>query len=224
MVGGGHAGISKLPQVAPLVGRAERAAQGPSLLVFTVPADPAKVSGRSKSRTRRCISFTTLRWSVTKLDGERGGDLGADAVKGRKWSRRTIGEGNPGEIKVGRASGKRYIAAVEPWHGQSVVLYEEASPLLKAHGNRVGPGRGARPRLGRFRRRRERGVSGRMAREALGPVVVPSQRRVVDEDTDRRRRGRGGPRRGDLNGDGRPEIIAGGRATQNIRIYWVERL
>jgi hypothetical protein len=26
----------------------------------------------------------------------------------------------------------------------------------------------------------------------------------------------------DLNGDGRPEIIAGGRATQNIRIYWNE--
>jgi hypothetical protein len=27
----------------------------------------------------------------------------------------------------------------------------------------------------------------------------------------------------DLDGDGRPEIVAGGRATSNIRIYWPEK-
>ena len=26
----------------------------------------------------------------------------------------------------------------------------------------------------------------------------------------------------DLNGDGRPEIIAAGRATHNVKIYWNE--
>jgi hypothetical protein len=26
----------------------------------------------------------------------------------------------------------------------------------------------------------------------------------------------------DLNGDGRPDVVAGGRATENIRIYWAQ--
>ena len=29
-------------------------------------------------------------------------------------------------------------------------------------------------------------------------------------------------RAGDLNGDGRPEIVAAGRATNNLKIYWNE--
>ena len=27
----------------------------------------------------------------------------------------------------------------------------------------------------------------------------------------------------DMNGDGRPDIIAGGRATANVKIYWNEK-
>ena len=43
-----------------------------------------------------------------------------------KWSKRRIADGQPGEIKPGRVNGARYLATVEPWHGNSVVVYKEA--------------------------------------------------------------------------------------------------
>jgi hypothetical protein len=52
-------------------------------------------------------------------------------AKDGRWSKRLIGEGKPGEIKVGRADGKRHIAAVEPWHGQNIVVYEERDTVWK---------------------------------------------------------------------------------------------
>ena len=41
------------------------------------------------------------------------------------WSRTQIGEGTPGEVKLGRVGGRRMLATVEPWHGSSVVIYGE---------------------------------------------------------------------------------------------------
>ena len=37
-----------------------------------------------------------------------------------KWTRTKLGEGAPGEIKLGRIAGRRVIATIEPWHGNSV--------------------------------------------------------------------------------------------------------
>src|SRR5262249_28490213 len=54
-----------------------------------------------------------------------------------KWTRRHIGEGNQAnpkgnrgssEIKQGKLkNGKKYIATIEPWHGNQVVVYTEPS-------------------------------------------------------------------------------------------------
>ena len=41
------------------------------------------------------------------------------------WRTRKIGDGAPGEIKVGQANGRRMLATIEPWHGTSVVVYRE---------------------------------------------------------------------------------------------------
>ncbi len=62
--------------------------------------------------------------------------VGIDLYKLQKdgrWSRTEIAKGNPApwpkcgssDVTVGRAGGKRYIAAIEPWHGNQVVVYRQ---------------------------------------------------------------------------------------------------
>ena len=75
----------------------------------------------------------TLDW-----DGDRKEEILAAAWEGififrkaadGKWAKQKIGEGHPerrgaGEIKAGRLpGGKRYLATIEPWHGQEAVVY-----------------------------------------------------------------------------------------------------
>jgi hypothetical protein len=53
--------------------------------------------------------------------------------KDRQWSRTEIAKGDPAawpksgssDVAVGRAGGGRYIAAIEPWHGNQVVVYRQ---------------------------------------------------------------------------------------------------
>jgi hypothetical protein len=53
--------------------------------------------------------------------------------KDGRWSRTEIAEGDPSawpkggssDVAVGRLGGKRYLAAIEPWHGNQVVLYRQ---------------------------------------------------------------------------------------------------
>ncbi|MBZ5595427.1 MAG: VCBS repeat-containing protein [Acidobacteriia bacterium] len=53
--------------------------------------------------------------------------------KDGRWSRTEISEGDPSawpkggssDVAVGQIGGKRYLAAIEPWHGNQVVLYRQ---------------------------------------------------------------------------------------------------
>jgi hypothetical protein len=55
--------------------------------------------------------------------------------KDGRWTRSEIAEGDPSawpkggssDIAVGRLGGKRYLAAIEPWHGNQVVLYRQSA-------------------------------------------------------------------------------------------------
>ena len=52
------------------------------------------------------------------------------------WTRTHLGEGDQqsgpkrgaSEIGVGKVAGKRFLATIEPWHGDQVVVYSEAGP------------------------------------------------------------------------------------------------
>lgn len=58
-----------------------------------------------------------------------------------RWSRTEIAKGDPGpwpksgssDVAVGRAGGKRYIAAIEPWHGNQVVVYGQNGTAWERH-------------------------------------------------------------------------------------------
>jgi hypothetical protein len=170
------------------------------------------------------------------------------SMKDGKWKRRHIGTGNQAnpkgkrgasEIKQGKLKdGKKFIATIEPWHGDQVVVYTEPAEkgamwnryvideqLRWGHavscidldgdgcdelviGVRDDPAAGDKVKD-------RRGVR---IYKALDDIGAKWQRQIVDN---------GGVAAEDLatvdlDGDGRPDIVAVGRQTKNVRIYWNE--
>jgi hypothetical protein len=166
---------------------------------------------------------------------------------GDKWMRRRIGTGNQdnpksnrgsSEIKQGRLkSGRKFIATIEPWHGHQVVVYTEPDDKAKLWNRHVvddklrwghavwcadfdGDGNdeliiGVRDDLSQQQGER-RGVR---IYKALDNKGMKWARHVIDN---------GGVAvedlaAADLDGDGKIDIVAVGRQTHNIRIYWNRR-
>jgi hypothetical protein len=224
--------------VAPLHGKGAKGPDwdGPSarLLVFRPPPNPARdpwpveVVGEANH-----IQHNFL---VTNADRDRGDELITASKEGLRlwtrakdgrWSPALIGEGAPGEVKLGHVGGRRLLATVEPWHGAGVAVYVEtpgAGPWRKTtietaltEGHALGwadfDGDGGD----------ELAVGWRRGKPGLAVYTVDRDgalrsKQLVDD---------GGIDCedlivGDFNGDGRPDIVASGRATRNVRIYWNE--
>jgi hypothetical protein len=164
-----------------------------------------------------------------------------------KWKRTRIGEGNQvtmpnkgsSEIKLGKlARGGPYVATIEPWHGHQVVVYTPSSErpstgdwLWKRHvldeelkwGHAVSTANldadedqeliiGVRDNLSATVKCGVRiydptdASAGKWTRQLVDPGSV-----AVEDLTS-----------GDLNGDGKIDLVAVGRATHNVKIYWNE--
>ncbi|MCI0364977.1 MAG: VCBS repeat-containing protein, partial [Phycisphaerales bacterium] len=142
---------------------------------------------------------------------------------GGAWTKTLIGEGSPGEIKMGRIGRKRYIATVEPWHSNSIVVYEEAKGVWPRNtiedqltgGHALGWGDfdgDGREELAAGWRDKKPGVAVYKLRDGKWSKQIIDDGGMATEDL----------AVADLNGDGLPEIVAAGRATSNIKIYWNE--
>jgi hypothetical protein len=162
-----------------------------------------------------------------------------------KWSKTKLGTGNQeskpnkgsSEVKVGRLrDGSRYVATIEPWHGFQVVVYtpDKAGdglwerrvidePVKWGHAvwcaDLDGDGDdeliiGQRdPNASAGSTPKGPGIYVYEPKPGSSPLAF--ERHVIED---------GGVAvedliAVDLNGDGRPEIVAGGRATHNVRIY-----
>jgi len=212
--------------VVPLHGRGAAAptwSNGPGsrILVFHIPANPdqqtwpAEVADSSLHITHNFVGVKGEIW-VASTEGvfalKRQGD--------GKWSKRRIAEGKPGEIKLGSVKGARYLATVEPWHGNSVVVYKETpslwartvidDSLSQAHalGWADFDGDGDDELAAGWRGTPWGLALYKLAGGAWKKTIIDDGVAVEDLAV------------ADLNADGRPDIIAGGRATGNIRIYW----
>ena len=221
--------------VAPLHGRGTKGpeweGQGARVLVFKPPTKPADAWASEVADDTLHILHNFL---VTNFDQDAQQELltasreGVNVLErkaGGGWGRTLIGEGSPGEIKLGRVGGRRVLATVEPWHGKSVVIYAEqpgvwARTVIEseiAGGHALGwadfDGDGSD----------ELAVGWRDGKPGVAVYAVDREgalrsKSMVDE---------GGMATedlviADLNGDKQPDIIASGRATHNVKIYWNE--
>jgi hypothetical protein len=146
---------------------------------------------------------------------------------GGAWTRTLIGEGSPGEVKLGRVAGRRVLATVEPWHGAGVAVYVEKpgttlwtkttieTALTEGHALGWADFNGDGDEdLAVGWRRGQPGV----AVYFVGVDGALKSKMMVDA---------GGMDAedllvGDFNGDGLPDIVASGRATRNVKVYWNE--
>jgi hypothetical protein len=244
----------------PLVGRGATAknnwTDGSPVRVtaYRIPADPAK--DRWMPEVLDETLHTTHNFEAIDAVGRKGKDVLVASYEGvhllslseKKWKKRQLGVGNQdnpksnrgaSEIKYGKLkNGTRFIATIEPWHGNQVVVYTEPTKpgdlwdrhmiddhLRWGHGvwcaDLDGDGSdeliiGVRDLPAKTDKFTEsRGV--RIYR-ALDDKGAKWQRQILDN---------GGVATEDLaavdlDGDGKIDIVAVGRQTGNVRIYWNE--
>jgi hypothetical protein len=236
--------------VVPLHGRGTKGpdwqGQGARILIFTPPANPTRDPwpvevaddtlhivhnflpvNMNESKGEEIL--TASREGVTLLERVMKSSIKADArIKTELtvlWNRRLIGEGAPGEIKLGQVAGRRLIATVEPWHGKSVVVYAEqpgmwARTVIESEitgGHALGwadfDGDGNDELAVGWRDQKPGVALYSVDRDgALKSKVMIDEGGMATEDLVV----------ADLNNDKKPDIIASGRATRNVKIYWNE--
>jgi hypothetical protein len=165
-----------------------------------------------------------------------------------KWHRTHIGAGNQetspnkgsSEIKLGKLKGgANYIATIEPWHGHQVVVYTKPDQPRPSTGDwlwnrhvfdedlkwghavwtaNLDDDEDQELIIGVRDNASATSKSGVRIYDPQDPAGKSWTRQIVDpgsvavEDLVA----------GDLNNDGKPDLVAVGRATHNVKIYWNE--
>ena len=233
---------------SPLHGKGTKDHNGPgaSLFILKRPADP--FTGKwTREIIADDIHINHNVWPID-WDGDGKEEILSAGYEGvfvlkhgedGKWSRIKIGDGDPekhgaGEVKVGRLpGGRRYVVTAEPWHGHSAVAYIEPVKaddpwrrvvLVDDHkgchaiwtadftGDKVDSA------VVGFR-----GVPEGKKDECVVFIFHPKdangekwEKKVLDE------KGMGSEdiMCADMNGSGRMDIVAVGRSTKNVKIYF----
>ena len=147
------------------------------------------------------------------------------------WSRTAVVDGNPepwprsgsSEVAAGHLGHERFIATIEPWHGNQVVVYRDRASRWVRHVIDASIADGHTLVAGDFDGdRRDDLVAG----ERAGRRSVDVYRSIVAErDTwskdllDDGGMAAAGCAVADLNGDTRPDVVCIGTATANVRWY-----
>ncbi|HYV27071.1 MAG TPA: VCBS repeat-containing protein, partial [Candidatus Eisenbacteria bacterium] len=150
------------------------------------------------------------------------------------WKKRQLTDQPTGEVRDGKLpGGQRFIATIEPMHGTTVAVYLQPGSnkqlwprqvlddtLKDGHAVAVADllGIGSDQIVAGWRAQTPKGVPGIRLFTPLDKegknwrTTAISAEEVAVEDM----------KVADLNGDGKPDIIAAGRQTKNLRIYFNE--
>lgn len=223
--------------VAPLHGRGNRRGegQGVRLLEYLVPSTPGEVW---RTRLMDDTLHMTHNLDPVQWDSDRAQEVlyaGKEAIllldrKGDSWANTKIageqeGFAGVGEVRLGKSKNGRFIATIEPMHGTNVVIYTPEGENWKrnvidsslADGHAVATG-------DLLQSGQDQVVIGWRGKNASGKVGIKLFQSKGDkwesswiddngmacEDL----------KIADLNGDSWPDIIAAGRATKNVKVYW----
>lgn len=155
---------------------------------------------------------------------------------GENWKATRLTEKGSGEVRLGRRpDGKRLIATVEPFHGNQVVVNPEQPDGLWSKGRVViddslveGHALACADFLGLGHDQvvagwRKPNADGKVGIRLYVPTAADASAWKLHDIVDENGMACEDLKATDLNGDGKPEIIAAGRATKNLVIYWNER-
>jgi len=233
--------------VVPLHGRGNNPAtgtgDGAKILAYKKPANPktwwtTEVLDVSMHKTH---NFDPVRWDSDNAEalliaGKEGVFLLNQPDKTFKMTQLSGTEsGGAGEVRLGKlASGKRFFATVEPMHGTNLVLYTEPvnwdgkqlwqrhlldASLVDGHALACGDltGTGGDQIVVGWRAMGKPGVRvGVKLFLASDPEGAHWQQSLVDDNA----MACEDLCLADLDGDGKLDIIAAGRATKNVKIYF----
>ena len=223
--------------VVPLHGRGNKGGQGAGvkILAYKKPADPKQPW---KTELLDETLHATHNFDPVQFDSDPeqemlvGGKEGVFLLNDKKLTQLGGTEGGgAGEVRLGKlGNGKRFVATVEPMHGVALAVYLEAgsgpwtrkvldSTLVDGHA--IGCGDLAKTGSDQI-------VVGWRAMGKQGAKVGIKMFTAQDSDgkewketlVDDNKMACEDLTLADLNGDGRLDIVAAGRATKNLKIYW----
>ncbi len=153
---------------------------------------------------------------------------------GETWKATRLTSKGSGEVQVGKLpDGGRFIAAIEPMHGTDVAIYPEREKafatrvqaegsLNQGHalvaGDFLGTGSDQVAAGWREPGKEDKKVGIRLYVPTTADGSAWKLHATVDDNT----MACEDMKAADLNGDGKPDLIASGRATKNLVIYWNE--
>jgi hypothetical protein len=225
--------------VSPLHGRGNKggAGEGARLLEYVVPADPkeewtTRLIDGSMHMTHNLDPFQWDRdpaWEI--LYGGKEAIVLLDR-QGDEWTKsviaspdRTPGFAGAGEVRVGKARGDFFVASIEPMHGTDVAIYTRSGDSWKREvidatlkdGHAVATG-------DLLKQARDQVVVGWRGKDANGKVGIRMFQAKGDEwiatTVDDNEMACEDLKIADLNNDTWLDIVAAGRATKNVKIYW----
>jgi hypothetical protein len=227
--------------VLPLHGRANNGGKGNGVrtLSYHVPPDPKGVWSITLVDDHMHMShnFDIAHWDSDTADemllsGVEGVFLLNPAKQGG-WSRRQISNNPTGEVRQGTdPKGKPFVTSIEPMHGNQLSIYTEAKgkklwnrnviddSLDQGHALATGDflGAGSDQIVVGWRGARRTGKVGvklfypTSEQQSEWKSLLIDDNEMATEDI----------RVADINDDGKPDIVAAGRATHNLKIYFNE--
>ena len=227
--------------VLPLHGRGNKGGKGDGVrtLAYHMPSDPKGSWGTTLLDGNMHMSHN---FDVAEWDGDQANEmlLGGlegvfllNAAKDGTWSRRQLSNNPTGEVRQGAgAEGKKFVTAIEPMHGNQLSIYTAAKgkklwdrnviddSLDQGHALATGDfmGSGSDQIVVGWRGTRRTGKVGvkfyypTNEQRSEWKSMLVDDNEMATEDI----------RIADLNADGKIDIVAAGRASHNLKIYFNE--